>query len=183
MSLLHPIKYLSILSVCFRILTEYTAAKYCHWFKKIYAYSWKSNGNWDDLIRMFLFTPTLSIEAAVRRCFSNKCSSKFLNTHRKTSVLESLFNNGVSSTQVFSCEYCEIFKNSFFYRTPPVAASVSSILQEIMWQNELRFSFFCILTHCCLLRKSKSIEFLGKAIKFLFSRLFFIYNQKNVRNF
>ena len=23
-------------------------------------------------------------------------------------------------TQVFSCEYCEIFKNSFLYRTPPV---------------------------------------------------------------
>ena len=25
--------------------------------------------------------------------------------------------------QVFSCEFCEIFKNNFFYRTPPVAAS------------------------------------------------------------
>ena len=26
-------------------------------------------------------------------------------------------------TQVFSCEYCKIFKNSFFYRTPLVTAS------------------------------------------------------------
>ena len=26
-------------------------------------------------------------------------------------------------TQVFSCPYCEIFRTSFFYRTPPVAAS------------------------------------------------------------
>ena len=26
-------------------------------------------------------------------------------------------------TQVFSNEYCEIFKNSLFYRTPPLAAS------------------------------------------------------------
>ena len=25
---------------------------------------------------------------------------------------------------VFSCEFCEIFKNAFFYRPPPVAASV-----------------------------------------------------------
>ena len=25
--------------------------------------------------------------------------------------------------QVFSCEFCEISKNTFFYRTPPVAAS------------------------------------------------------------
>ena len=24
---------------------------------------------------------------------------------------------------VFSCEFCEIFKNTFFYRTPPVAPS------------------------------------------------------------
>ena len=24
--------------------------------------------------------------------------------------------------QVFYCEFCEIFKNTFFYRTPPVAA-------------------------------------------------------------
>ena len=27
-------------------------------------------------------------------------------------------------TQLFSCEYCRIFKNSFIYRTPPVAASI-----------------------------------------------------------
>ena len=26
--------------------------------------------------------------------------------------------------QVFSCEFCEIFKNTFSYRTTPVAASV-----------------------------------------------------------
>ena len=29
------------------------------------------------------------------------------------------------STQVFSCEYCEILKNTFFYRTPLVAASAA----------------------------------------------------------
>ena len=26
--------------------------------------------------------------------------------------------------QVFSCEFCEISQNTFFYRTPPVAASL-----------------------------------------------------------
>ena len=26
-------------------------------------------------------------------------------------------------TQVFSCEFCEIYKNTFYYRTPLVAAS------------------------------------------------------------
>ena len=28
--------------------------------------------------------------------------------------------------QVFSCEFCEISKNTFFYRTPPVAASAGN---------------------------------------------------------
>ena len=28
-------------------------------------------------------------------------------------------------SQLFSCEYCKIFKNSFLYGTPPVAASVN----------------------------------------------------------
>ena len=30
-------------------------------------------------------------------------------------------------TQVFSCEFCETFKNTFFYRTPPMAASTFPI--------------------------------------------------------
>ena len=30
--------------------------------------------------------------------------------------------------QVFSCEYCELFKKSFSYRTPLVAASANKIL-------------------------------------------------------
>ena len=29
--------------------------------------------------------------------------------------------------QMFSCEYCKNIKNSFSYRTPPVAAFVSSL--------------------------------------------------------
>ena len=37
-----------------------------------------------------------------------------------------------ASTQVFSCEYCEIFKSSFLYRTTLVAASgdVSKIVKS-----------------------------------------------------
>ena len=45
-------------------------------------------------------------EAVVQDCSVKKgCSWKFL------------------KPQVFSCEFCEIFKNTFCYRTPPVAAS------------------------------------------------------------
>ena len=35
-------------------------------------------------------------------------------------MLESRFNK-VAGLHVFSCEICEIFKNVFFHRTPPVA--------------------------------------------------------------
>ena len=34
--------------------------------------------------------------------------------------------------QVFSCEFCEISKNTFSYRTPPVAASV-------FWEGIIHF--------------------------------------------
>ena len=39
-------------------------------------------------------------------------------------LYQSLFFNKVEETlaQVFSCEFCESSKNTFFYRTPPVAA-------------------------------------------------------------
>ena len=41
---------------------------------------------------------------------------------RKAPVLESLFNKKETPKQLFSSEYCEIFENSLFYRTPPVTA-------------------------------------------------------------
>ena len=58
----------------------------------------------------------------------NRCSEKFHNIVRKIPVLDLFFNKiylKETPTQVFSCEYREIFRNSFFYRTPPVAASGS----------------------------------------------------------
>ena len=39
------------------------------------------------------------------------------------SLRPALLLKRVSGTSVF-CEFCEISKNTFFYRTPPVAASV-----------------------------------------------------------
>ena len=45
-----------------------------------------------------------------------------LKFHRKTPVLEFLFNK-VAGPQYCSSENCKIFKNTFFYRTAPVAAS------------------------------------------------------------
>ena len=41
------------------------------------------------------------------------------------------FNKKETLAQVFSYEFCEISKNSFIYRTPPVAASELRTLSNI----------------------------------------------------
>ena len=63
----------------------------------------------------------------------NRCPLKFRNVYRKTPVLKFLFNKvaGVNTTilfkktptSVFSCEIGEMFQNTFFNRTHPVATS------------------------------------------------------------
>ena len=35
--------------------------------------------------------------------------------------------------QVFCCEFCQIFKNTFFHKTPPVAASGASKIVHNFW--------------------------------------------------
>ena len=43
--------------------------------------------------------------------------------YNKVAGLDLQLNLKKSLAQVFSCEFCEIFKNKFSYRTPPVVAS------------------------------------------------------------
>ena len=53
-------------------------------------------------------------------------------------------------TQVFSYEFCKIFKNIFFYRTPPVAASVHCCLwisHSVFCSVSHRRSFYCHYRH------------------------------------
>ena len=70
----------------------------------------------------------------------------FCKIHGKTPVLESLFFfepqacNFIKKetlVQMFSCEFCEIFKNTFFHRTPLVAASMLLIVAYIraIWRT------------------------------------------------
>ena len=67
----------------------------------------------------------------------NRCFQKFRKFHRKTPVLESLFNKVTclmfpfytpwkhqKTKGVFAVKICKIFKNTYFYKTLPVAASV-----------------------------------------------------------
>ena len=47
-----------------------------------------------------------------------------------------------SLAQVFSCEFCEIFKNTFFYRTPLVAASIYwCVICIFIWSFWYIFNF------------------------------------------
>ena len=83
----------------------------------------------------------LLIEAAVRRCFVKKVLleifAKFTGKHLcqglfldKVAGLEVCnFSKKETLVQVFSCEFCEISKNIFYYRTPLVAASVLRIFK------------------------------------------------------
>ena len=67
--------------------------------------------------------------------------AKFAGKH----LCQSLFFNKVAGNiikketlaQVFSCEFCEISKNTFCYRTPPVAASDN--LKLIFCMYELHY--------------------------------------------
>ena len=69
------------------------------------------------------------------------CSLKFRKIHRKTPVPETLFykvaglRNFIkkeSLAQVFFYEFCEISKNTFSYRTPPVVTSVTLQLPTLL---------------------------------------------------
>ena len=51
-----------------------------------------------------------------------------------------------SEKQVFSCEYCKNFKNSYFYRTPPVAASIqyrSNITGKLVFKDTTKACRLC----------------------------------------
>ena len=65
----------------------------------------------------------------------------------KVDVLKSfvIFTGKKTPTQVFSCEYCEVFKEclkilkeQLFYRTPPVGASPNSY---IIWHKKIENVF------------------------------------------
>ena len=61
-------------------------------------------------------------EVVVRRCSVKKEFLKILqNSQENTCARVSIKKETLA--QVFSCEYCEISKNTFSYRAPPVAAS------------------------------------------------------------
>ena len=59
------------------------------------------------------------------------CRSLFFNKAAGLRPLELIKNKDFSTGS--SCEFCEIPKNTFFYRTPPVAASVMKNSSSLFW--------------------------------------------------
>ena len=80
--------------------------------------------------------PELFCKNGVLRNFA-----KFTGKHLRQSIfsLQASTIKKETLTQVFSCELCEISKNTFCYRTPPVAASKNSHpqLERNSWKQIL----------------------------------------------
>ena len=71
-----------------------------------------------------------------RRCSIKKgVRENFVKLTGKHLCQNLLFHKVEALVQVFFCEFGEMFKNTFFNRTPPVAASVQSLVQAARYLN------------------------------------------------
>ena len=110
------------------------------------------------------------------------------NTCARASFLIKLQASGLTLAQVFSCEFCEISKSIFFYRTPPAVASdvwinLTFFNLDSIFENLLVFlSFFGMcklyLYSFSLPCHNKMSAFFGHKIVMTFSGVIFIHSPK-----
>ena len=80
---------------------------------------------------------------SVKKVFLKISRNSLKNTSARVSFLIKLQGSACNVikketlAQVFSCEFCEIFKITFLYRTPPVAASVVAHVYLQWWKHHL----------------------------------------------
>ena len=78
--------------------------------------------------------------------YKKKCSEKFRKIHRKTPVPEFPFNKNFikkeTLAQMFSCEFCEIFKNTIFQNTPVRLLLSTQSQKSTQWLTKI-----CQLIH------------------------------------
>ena len=90
--------------------------------------SWPTS--WSSLIWWIKLVLWFSLEAVTQRCSIKKVFLEISqNSQENTCAKASFLKNFIKQEtleHVFSCEFCEISKNTFLHRTPLVAASVSS---------------------------------------------------------
>ena len=70
-----------------------------------------------------------------KSCGASKQNARFLNYDYCSNIMPQAYNftKKEALAQVFFSIFCEICKSTFSYRTPPVAASASSIPANICW--------------------------------------------------
>ena len=119
---------------------------------------------------ILFFTPAITSAFAecrreLERLQENTCTRISFLMKVQASGLQ-LYLKKETVTQVLSCELCESFKNTFFYRAPLVAASVhwnnciKSILVTFVKFLQICLQNLGIAPNCCcnLLCQSKSIS-------------------------
>ena len=118
---------------------------YSYIFKSIKLFLYLQNlANRLDLVLQYrsvflliLSTHLKDSEAVARRCSIKKVFLKISqNLQENTFARVSFLIKIQALVQVISCEFCEISKNTFFYRTPPVATS-DDCLQEFFLPQKL----------------------------------------------
>ena len=76
---------------------------------------------------IFFWSTVVGTEAASRGVLREKVFLEILQNSQGKTCARVFFNKvagwGLVFTQVFSCKFCEISKNTFSYRTPPMVAS------------------------------------------------------------
>ena len=112
---------------------------------------------------MIKLNKILVSEAVVRKCSAKKVFLESSQNSQESSMPENLF----IKKKIFSCEFCEISKNTYSNRTPLVAASLVGC--NLFHKNEewnlckffLKFNFVFTLLPCCeaLIKNSKHAFF------------------------
>ena len=77
----------------------------------------------DNMVKTFFKLQISTFRNSHLEVFCKKSVLKFSQNSQENTCVRASFLIKLQ-VQVFSCEFCEIFKNTFLYRTPPVAAAV-----------------------------------------------------------
>ena len=88
-----------------------------------------------------------SAESAARRCSEKTVFLKISqDSQENTCTGVSFYIKLQAFSQVFSCEFCEIFKNTFFHKTPPVwlllAVFNKGLYVHTTWNASVRVIYF-----------------------------------------
>ena len=79
------------------------------------------------------FTPSSASEAVAWKCSVKKVFLEILQNSQENTCARVSF---LIKLQVSGCEFCEISKNTFFHRTPLIAASVCLQQKHLFWLNQ-----------------------------------------------